>query len=49
MSAPFTSYSHSLHWKTMILNATSLGQLPSGYYADIIWNLILFCKLLVFC
>jgi len=49
MSAPVTSYSHSLHWKTLISNTTSFDQLPSGYYADITWNLILLCKLFVHC
>jgi len=37
-SAQVTSYSHSLHWRTMISKSNFLGQLPSGYYADITWN-----------
>jgi len=37
-SAQVTSYSHFLHWRTMISRSNSLGQLPSGYYADITWN-----------
>lgn len=49
VTAPVTSYSHSMHCRTVISKANSLGQLPSGYYDAITGNLILLCKFLVRC